>query len=234
MKNLVLRALRKGAKALSSADRQQAAQSRLQAMRCQPWFRDRGDETLRLDYPLTPESVVFDLGGYEGNFASAIHDKYGCTVYVFEPIPGFYERIRERFAFNPKVKPFCVGLGDRTAVQTILVAGAASSLLAVGGERIRVQLQRAVDFIAESGLRRISLLKINIEGAEYLLLEDLLAHGDITIFDDIQIQFHDFVIPDAKERMSRIQAELSKTHELTYQYEFVWENWRRKRHASSD
>lgn len=231
MNNIVLRALRKGTKVLSSADRQQTAQSRLQAMRCEPWFRDRGDETLRLDYPLSPESVVFDLGGHEGNFASAIHDKYGCTVYVFEPIPAFYERIRHRFEFNPKVKPFCVALGDRTAVETIVVAGEASSLFGVGGERIAVQLQRAVDFIAQSGLRRIALVKINIEGAEYPLLEDLLAHGDITIFDDIQIQFHDFVIPDAKERMSRIQAQLSETHELTYQYEFVWENWRRKRQA---
>ncbi|VEB43546.1 Uncharacterised protein [Chromobacterium violaceum] len=27
------------------------------------WFKDRGDESLRLDYPLSQNSVVFDLGG---------------------------------------------------------------------------------------------------------------------------------------------------------------------------
>lgn len=38
---------------------------------------------------------------------------------------------------------------------------------------------------------------------------------------------HDFV-PDAKRRMQKIQAALSRTHNLTYQYPFVWENWRIK------
>ena len=37
------------------------------------WFSDKGDETLRLDYPkLNEESIVFDLGGFKGDFAQAI------------------------------------------------------------------------------------------------------------------------------------------------------------------
>ena len=28
------------------------------------WFRHNGDDTLRLDYPLTANSVVFDVGGF--------------------------------------------------------------------------------------------------------------------------------------------------------------------------
>ena len=47
------------------------------------WFRDKGDETLRLDYPLTQESIVFDLGGYHGDFAAAVYERYGCKVYLF-------------------------------------------------------------------------------------------------------------------------------------------------------
>jgi hypothetical protein len=45
--------------------------------------------------------------------------------------------------------------------------------------------------------------------------------------ENIQVQFHDFV-PDAEGRMQRIQEKLAQTHELTYQYLFVWENWRRR------
>ena len=37
------------------------------------WVEDKGDETLRLDYSLTEDSIVFDLGGYRGDFAEAIH-----------------------------------------------------------------------------------------------------------------------------------------------------------------
>ena len=40
------------------------------------WLQDNGDETLRLDYELTPDSMVLDLGGYRGQWASDIFDKY--------------------------------------------------------------------------------------------------------------------------------------------------------------
>ena len=70
-------------------------------------------------------------------------------------------------------------------------------------------------------------MKINIEGGEYDLLEHFLESGFIKNINNIQIQFHDF-IPNAEERMKKIQYELEKTHSLTYQYPFVWENWQRK------
>ena len=58
----------------------------------------------------------------------------------------------------------------------------------------------------------------------------LFAHtrNAISIFKNLQIQFHDFIIDNAEERMKNIQNKLSKTHEITYQYNFVWENWKIK------
>ena len=50
----------------------------------------------------------------------------------------------------------------------------------------------------------------------------------ISIFKNIQVQFHDFIIQNAEERMINIQRKLELTHELTYQYVFVWENWKLK------
>lgn len=78
------------------------------------WFRDKGDETLRLDYPeLNEESIVFDLGGYKGDFAYAINEKYGSTVYVFEPHPEYHDACIKRFLSNNKVIPFNYGLSDK-------------------------------------------------------------------------------------------------------------------------
>ena len=34
------------------------------------------------------------------------------------------------------------------------------------------------------------------------------------------------MIENPRERMEKIQKELAKTHQLTYQYDFVWENWK--------
>ena len=40
------------------------------------WFKDKGDQTLRLDFPLLDSnSIVFDVGGYAGDFANKIHQK---------------------------------------------------------------------------------------------------------------------------------------------------------------
>jgi len=63
---------------------------------------------------------------------------------------------------------------------------------------------------------------------EYELLEKLIETGLIGIFENVQVQFHD-VAPDSHSRMERIQKALGKTHTPTYQYEFVWENWTRRR-----
>ena len=51
-------------------------QRKIQKERCKPWFAVNGDETLRLDYNLTETSVVLDLGGFKGNFAESIFNKY--------------------------------------------------------------------------------------------------------------------------------------------------------------
>ena len=72
------------------------------------------------------------------------------------------------------------------------------------------------------------LIKINIVGEEYEVLEILLKNNMISIFKNIQVQFHDFIVDNAKERMIAIQKKLALTHVLTFQYEFVWENWKLK------
>jgi hypothetical protein len=43
---------------------------------------------------------------------------------------------------------------------------------------------------------------------------------------DIQIQFHDFV-PGARALREERRKMLGATHHLTYDYPFIWENWRR-------
>ena len=65
------------------------------------WKRDRGDSTLRMDYPLGPGSLVLDVGGYQGDFAADVVSRYGAKVLVFEPMPGFAASSKERFAGEP-------------------------------------------------------------------------------------------------------------------------------------
>ena len=73
----------------------------------------------------------------------------------------------------------------------------------------------------------VALMKINIEGGEYDLLDRMIETGLVESIDNLQVQFHNFTV-DAKRRMERIQEALQRTHTLNYQYRFVWENWVRK------
>lgn len=191
------------------------------------WFRDRGDETLRLDYPLERASVVFDCGGFEGDWAAAIHQRYGSTVYVFEPVQAFLADIRKRFAGNPSVQTFGYGLHSRTEQATITLAGNASSTFGDAGSAETIALRDVAEVLAELKVSHIDLIKINIEGGEFELLERLLDTGLISAVDHVQVQFHRFV-SGAPARRQRIRERLAATHTLRYDYDFIWESWSRK------
>lgn len=193
----------------------------------QRWFADKGDSTLRLEYPLDSSSVVFDVGGYEGQWASDIFSMYLCTVHIFEPMSKFAARITTRFMRNPHMKVYAYGLAGKNTTAQMAALADGSSIFRQSAQTETTQLRDVMDVIAELGVERIDLLKLNIEGGEYELLERIIENGFHTKIRDIQVQFH-AIAADSEERMERIRRELEKTHELTYSYRFVWENWRLK------
>jgi FkbM family methyltransferase len=192
------------------------------------WFRDRGNETLRLDYDeLNEESVVFDVGGYQGQWASDIYSKYRSRIHIFEAVPDYASLIGKRFEKNSSIVVHPFGLSGASKTIQIAVDADGSSGFRSAHDAVQGKLVDVAEFIAQHSLQKIDLMKINIEGGEYELLERLIQTGDIEKIVNVQVQFHDFV-PDARTRMNKIQSQLSKTHFLTYQYEFIFENWKRR------
>jgi FkbM family methyltransferase len=191
------------------------------------WRARDGDKTLRLDYDLSAQSTVLDVGGFEGQWASDVVAMYGCRVHVFEPVPGYAEHIRRRFARNPLVDVHAVGLSSQDESVLASIAGDASSHHRAGEQTVRITLRCAAAVIDELALAQIDLMKVNIEGAEYDLLDHMISSGRISKVRDLQVQFHAFV-PRAAEHMAAIRRALEQTHYPTYAYDFHWENWRRR------
>lgn len=191
------------------------------------WLKADGDRTLRLNYAIGSGEVVLDVGGFEGQWASDIFGRYLCTVHVFEPVPHFAASIRSRFAANPHVRVHEAALGGAESTLTMAVSGDASSALLEGAQTVQARVRRFADVMQEHGWSEIALMKVNIEGGEYELLEHLLDTGLVERVRNLQVQFHDFV-DDAALRMKAIQERLSRTHHLTYLFPFIWENWERK------
>ena len=194
----------------------------------QRWIQDRGDETLRVSYPIGPDMLVFDVGGYRGEWSARVAQMYDPQIYIFEPVPDHVDALRKRFDSNPKVAVFPFGLADRDERRPISREETSSSFVRKGAGSLEADIRDIVRFIEEKEIGRINLLKINIEGLEYALLEHMLRSGAVRSCVDIQVQFHPF-LPDALERRADIRRGLRATHRATYNYPFVWENWRLRR-----
>ncbi len=209
----------------SKKNNQQRKERKIQKRRCKPWFKINGDKTLRLNYDLSQSSIVFDLGGYKGNFAQEIYNRYLCKIFIFEPVKSFYKIIDNKIKNIPKVTAYPFGLANNDKELFISNSEDASSVFIDSDGSEKIKLKSILTFINDNKITHVDLIKINIEGGEYEVLESLLSSGMIPIFKNLQIQFHDFIIDNANERMENIQAQLAKTHKITYQYKFVWENW---------
>lgn len=189
----------------------------------QRWFDDKGDETHRINYDLNENSIVFDLGGYLGEWSEKIFNKYGCEIFIFEPVKKYYDEINNKFN-NDKIKTFKLGLSDKDSNVDVYDDGAQSSVYLKSGQKENINLVDYNNFINKSNIEFIDLMKINIEGSEFDLLEYIIKNNLHLKIKNIQVQFHK-MFSDSESRRDKIRKELSKTHKLTYDYKFVWENW---------
>lgn len=187
------------------------------------WKKDNA-EALRYKYFLNENSIVFDVGGYDGEFAQKIYDKYGCYLYIFEPVKEYYESIVIRFKNNNKVKVHNFGLSNKDETVDIALNGDGTSVFLSGGDKQKISLKSASSFINSEDIATIDLFKINIEGGEFAVLTNLIENNITSNINNLQVQFHSF-ITDAEKLRSKIRNDLSHTHQLTYDYYFNWENW---------
>ena len=189
------------------------------------WNKERGDLTHRLNYNLNADSIVFDLGGYHGDWAQNIHNKHKCEVWIFEPAKEYYDKIVKRFENNDKVKVFQFGLSGVDQTLNIYMNGDATSTHQEIGTPEIITLKSCSEFMEEYSIKNVDLVKINIEGGEYELLETLIERDELSLFDNLQIQFHSYV-DNHEARKEEIRKALAVNHASTYMFT-VWENWKR-------
>ena len=196
----------------------------LQQKEHERYWHDAGNYMLIGGFDLNSDSLVMDVGGYKGNFTDNIVRRYGCHVWVYEPVRYFCDVIRKRFENNSRVIVYNYALEDRDYTAPIAGMDEGSSIFYpcdTDAERVQV-----CDVASEIG-QPIDLLALNGEGCEYPVLERLIQTDSIINSKNILIQFHIFV-PDAENRRNAIREELRKTHTEKYSYDFCWEAWSAK------
>jgi len=137
------------------------------------WFADRGDETHSLKYNLTENSNIMDFGGYTGVWAEKMIKLYNPNVYVIEPIKQYYDIMKQKFSTNSKVRLLNVGIGASSKKDTIFKSDDGSSQYIEQGEEIEIDIKSIEDIFKMFNVSNVDLLQINIEGAEYEVLDTL-------------------------------------------------------------
>lgn len=188
------------------------------------FLHDEDIKNLREVYDLNQHSIVVDVGGYKGDWASDIYSRYRCAVHIFEPIQKYVEILTERFKNNPDIIIYPFGLSNSDGEANFSLLNDGTSQFRQAEDVEKVKLVQASKFFTSIGLTHIDLIKINIEGGEYPLLQDLINSQMINDIINMQIQFHE-INRNSQLEVNKLRVLLAKTHKPTYQYDFVWENW---------
>lgn len=187
------------------------------------FYREGGETKLRYNYPLDNNSLVIDLGGYTGQFSEKISSMYNCNIELYEPVLSYYEICEKKFKDNPKINVHKAGVSNNAGTIDININAEGSSLYGPGEIKECIDLIDIVNVVKD---KHIDLMKINIEGPEFEIMERLIECNLLANIENFQIQFHNFNhIDNPISRRNSIRAHLSKSHKITYDFPFVWENW---------
>lgn len=174
---------------------------------------------------LNETSIVIDAGGYEGEFIDQILEKSICNIHVYEPNASFFQKLKAKYK-NKNIKINHLALSDKTCKVNLSNNDNASSILDNG--EVGSQVSQACDVHEEfQKYREIDLLKLNIEGAEYQVLNRLVDTNSISKINFILVQFHEEHDLDHLKR-NHVIKKLEKTHKVIFSYDYVWELFGKK------
>ena len=129
-------------------------------------------------------SIVYAFGvGEDITFDLALVERFGLTVHAFDPTPKSIDWLRrqalpEQFILHPY--GIAARDGDVTFHPPENPAHVSHSMLDTSGgsaNSITVPVRRLGTIMSELGHDRVDLLKMDIEGAEYEVIEDLCVSG---------------------------------------------------------
>lgn len=134
-----------------------------------------------------PEDAVFvDIGANVGAYALFVAARSGprARVLAVEPQPEVFDRLTYNIAQNPfgTIKAVACAVADKAGEVTLFLDPrnkGESSVKIVGthGTAIRVPAMTLLDLATSEGFTRIDAVKLDVEGAEDLILEPFLREA---------------------------------------------------------
>jgi FkbM family methyltransferase len=179
--------------------------------------------TIPLFHQLGPGDIAIDCGANLGAITKVL-GAHGATVHAFEPNPDAFRVLTEQTAAMPNVHRHNQAVLDRPGEMTLYLHlnyalnperfSSRSSLIAekrnvdeAGG--VKVKVIDLVDFILRLD-RPVKLLKVDIEGAEYDLLNGLIDRGAMDRVEAVFVETHAHSIPSLVPVDRALRARIEK------------------------
>lgn len=144
---------------------------------------------------LTAGAVFVDIGANVGGW-SLFAARCGARVLAVEPQPGVIEKLRVNIAFNPELDvtlaPIALA-GHRGVVALTMPAnneGEASIAGGVAGAVVDIACDTLENLLVDQGIARVDVLKIDVEGAEDLVLGPFFDHAPRQLLPTILVMEH--------------------------------------------
>lgn len=155
-----------------------------------PQFFDPEERAL-LRARLEPGCIFLDIGANIGAYALFVAAFAGprARILAVEPQPDVFDRLTYNIAQNPfgTVKAVACAVADKAGELTLFVDPrnrGESSLKIVGtneGAQIRVPAVTLLDLAQGEGITRIDAIKLDVEGAEDLILEPFFRSAPVSL-----------------------------------------------------
>ena len=167
---------------------------------------------------LGPDDSAIDCGADVGE-VTEVMGRRGAKVYAFEPNPYAFDVLQKRFADNPRVICLNKAVSDRDDVLKLFLHEKAdrdplgrsnsSSLLGVKSNInpdnwVEVEAINLADFIKQLSAP-VALIKMDIEGAEFDVLDHLLECDVLSNVGNVFVETHEKRIPSLQQRKERLQ-----------------------------
>ncbi|MBN2242074.1 MAG: FkbM family methyltransferase [Acidobacteria bacterium] len=144
---------------------------------------------------------VIDCGSHIGMsilYAKTLYP--GASVMGFEPAPGTFELLRENIRRNglKDVVLYNKAVADKEGRMTFYGDNSVTASLIKGrdpGDAIEVEVVRLSNYID----RPVSFLKLDVEGAETLVLGDLVASSKLRMVKYMTIEYHHHIDRNADD-----------------------------------
>lgn len=179
------------------------------------------------DVTVKNTDLIMDIGGFWGEWTDKILTLGNPIIHIYEPHKGLSTDMQEKYKGVNNVTIFNVGLSNKNYKATLLFGGPGSTEFSespgLTSRTTRVPM-KDIATIMESHTH-VKIMKINIEGGEYRVLDRLIAARQMSKIEYLYIQFHEWIEGSYKNR-KRIRKSLSTTHTCQWSYPFVWEKWK--------